>query len=42
MMSYTRLYVDPTEVMMGQAREKRFAHDENLPARQLHGVIALR
>ena len=35
MMSCTRLYVEPTETLMGQ-------YDENLPTRQLHGAIALR
>ena len=30
MMSCTRIYVEPTEDLMDQAREKRLAHDKNL------------
>ena len=40
-MSCTRLYLDPTEALMGQARKKRLAHDEKRPTHQLHGAIAL-
>ena len=42
MMSCTRLYIEPTEALMDQARKKKLAHDENLPTGQLHCVIALR
>ena len=41
MMSCTRHYVEPTEDLMFQAREKRISHDENLPTHQLHAAIAL-
>ena len=42
MISCTRIYVQPVQSLMGQARENRLARDENLPTRQLHGAIMLR
>ena len=42
MMSCARLYVDPIDALMGQARKKRLAHEKKLPTHQLHGAIALR
>ena len=42
MMSCSRIYVDPTEVLMGRARKKRLAHDKNLWTYQLHCAITLR
>ena len=41
-MSITRLYVELTDTLAGQARKKRLAHDKNLPTCQLYGAIALR
>ena len=41
-MSFTRLYLEPTEDLMSQEIKNRLAHNENLPTHQLHGSITLR